>query len=70
MKKKCKHQTNNGWCKARGGTCIWSEYTPEACLKREDEFDLNLVAVCKYDCICGNKFDRKEGEKNDEEKNI
>jgi hypothetical protein len=36
MKKKCKHQTNNGWCKARGGTCIWSEYTPEACLKREE----------------------------------
>ena len=26
----------NGWCKTRGGTCIWSEYTPEACLKREN----------------------------------
>ena len=36
MKKKCKHQINNGWCKARGGTCIWSEYAPEACLKREE----------------------------------
>lgn len=35
-KQKCKHQTNNGWYKARGGTCIWSEYTPEACLKREE----------------------------------
>lgn len=34
-KQKCKHQTNNGWCKARCGICIWSEYTPEACLKRE-----------------------------------
>ncbi len=42
----------------------------KASIKGEDEFDLNLVAVCKYDCICGNKFDRKEGEKNDEEKNI
>lgn len=42
----------------------------KASVKGEDEFDLNLVAVCKYDCICGNKFDRKEGEKNDEEKNI
>ena len=42
----------------------------EVTYKGEDEFDLNLVAVCKYDCICGNKFDRKEGEKNDEEKNI
>lgn len=30
------YQINNGWCKARGGTCIWSEYTPEACLKREE----------------------------------
>ena len=36
MKQRCKHQTNNGWCKARGGTCIWSEYTPEACLKRKE----------------------------------
>lgn len=34
----------------------------KASIKGEDEFDLNLVAVCKYDCICGNKFDRKEGE--------
>lgn len=42
----------------------------KASIKGEDEFDLNLVAVCKYYCICGNKFDRKEGEKNDEEKNI
>lgn len=42
----------------------------KASIKGEDEFDLNLVAVCKYDCICGNKFDRKGGEKNDEEKNI
>ena len=42
----------------------------KASIKGEDKFDLNLVAVCKYDCICGNKFDRKEGEKNDEEKNI
>lgn len=42
----------------------------KASIKGEDEFDLNLVAVCKYDCICGNKFDRKEGEKDDEEKNI
>lgn len=32
---KCKHQVNNGWCKVRGRVCIWSEYTPEACLKRE-----------------------------------
>lgn len=40
MKRKCKHQTNNGWCKARGGTCIWSEYAPEDCLKREEEEDL------------------------------
>lgn len=32
---KCKHQVNNGWFKVRGGVCIWSEYTPEACLKRE-----------------------------------
>lgn len=39
----------------------------KASIKGEDEFDLNLVAVCKYDCICGNKFDRKEGEKDDEE---
>ena len=29
----------------------------KASIKGEDEFDLNLVAVCKYDCICGNKFD-------------
>lgn len=36
MKQKCKHQTNNGWCKVRGGVCIWSEYTPEACLKTEE----------------------------------
>ena len=36
MKKKCKQQVNNGWCKARGEVCIWSEYTPEACLKREE----------------------------------
>lgn len=34
-KQKCKHQTNNGWCKARGGVCIWSGYT-ESCLKREE----------------------------------
>lgn len=36
MKQKCKHQDNEGWCKVRGGVCIWSEYTPEACLKREE----------------------------------
>ena len=35
-KQKCKHQINNGWCKARGSGCIWSEYTPESCLKREE----------------------------------
>lgn len=35
-KQKCKHQINNGWCKARGSVCIWSEYTPESCLKREE----------------------------------
>lgn len=35
-KQKCKHQINNGWCKARGGICIWSEYTPEVCLKKEE----------------------------------
>lgn len=34
MKQKCKHQVNNGWCKARGEVCIWSGYT-ESCLKRE-----------------------------------
>ena len=34
-KQKCKHQINNGWCKARGGVCIWSGYT-ESCLKREE----------------------------------
>lgn len=36
MKYKFKQQTNNGWCKAISGICIWSEYTPEACLKREN----------------------------------
>ena len=36
MKQKYKHQTNDGWCKVRGETCIWSEYTPEACIKREE----------------------------------
>ena len=35
MKQKCKHQVNNGWCKARGGVCIWTGYT-ESCLKREE----------------------------------
>ena len=33
--KLCKYQVNNGWCKARGDVCIWSEYT-ESCLKREE----------------------------------
>ena len=40
MKRKCKHQTNNGWCKAGGGTYIWSEYAPEACIKRKESEDL------------------------------
>ena len=35
MEQKCKYQVNNGWCKARGGVCIWSGFT-ESCLKREE----------------------------------
>ena len=35
MKQKCKYQDNEGWCKVRGGVCIWSEYNSESCLKRE-----------------------------------
>lgn len=32
----------------------------KASLKGENEFIYNLVAVCKYNYICGNKFDEKE----------
>lgn len=32
----------------------------KASLKGENEFIYNLVAVCKYNYICGNKFDGKE----------
>ena len=35
MEQKCKHQVNNGWCKARGGVCIWSEYTQKLVLKEK-----------------------------------
>lgn len=35
-----------------------------------DRFIFNLLALSKTCKVCGSKFDRKEGEKNDEEKNI
>lgn len=36
----------------------------------DDRFIFNLLALSKTCKVCGSKFDRKEGEKNDEEKNI
>lgn len=36
----------------------------------DDRFIFNLLALSQTCAVCGSKFDRKEGEKNDEEKNI